>query len=468
MAFAGRAREMNRLAGMVDTVRSTGRGRFVLVRGRRQVGKSRLIEEFLGRVDMPSLFFTATKGRATVAELADFARAIGTSGLDPSGSMSGTTFTNWESALAVLARLIDRPTVLVIDEFPYLLDGAPDVEGSFQNAWDRSMQGVAVLLVVVGSDLAVMSALTEYGRPLFGRPTDEMHVLPLDPHETAELAGVSGADAFDAYLVTGGFPNVVSEWQHGATLKAFLNRQLQTSSERLVVTGERVLSAEFLPDSFARQILATIGSGAATFKALGAQTGITAATLNRTLTMLEAKHVISIDRPLSSQPPTETRYRIADTYLAFWLRFIERALPLLERGRSDVASGEILRQWPDYRGRAIEPVIRDAVSRLVPFGDVDAHTIGSYWTRSGSVEVDLVGTSGTAKRTTVSLVGSIKWRERRPFSGADAQQLAVASATVPGVSSDTILVAVSSSGFDVKDIPVRLGPNELLEAWATG
>jgi uncharacterized protein len=301
---------------------------------------------------------------------------------------------------------------------------------------------------------------------LFGRPTDEMHVLPLDPRETAELAGLSGADAFDAYLVTGGFPNVVNEWSKGEALKAFLSQQLNTSSERLVVTGERILAAEFLPDSFARQILVAIGSGATTFKALGAQTGITAATLNRTLTMLETKHVVAIDRPLSAQPPTETRYRIADTYLAFWLRFIERAIPLLERGRSDVATSEILRQWPDYRGRAIEPVIRDAVSRLVPFGEIDAHTIGSYWTRSGSTEVDLVGTTGTPKRTTVSLVGSIKWRERRPFSGADAQQLAVASAAVPGVSTSTALIAISSSGFDVNDITIRLGPDELLEAWA--
>ncbi len=458
---------MNRLAGMVDAVRASGRGRFALVRGRRQVGKSRLIEQFLGHAEVPSLFFTATKGRVPEAELANFARAIGASGLDPTDSLAGTTFAAWDSALAALARLIDRPTVLVIDEFPYLLDSAPDVEGSFQNAWDRWLRTVPVLLLVIGSDLAIMSALAEYGRPLYGRPTDEMHVRPLDPGETAELTGLSGVDAFDAYLITGGYPNVASEWTRGGSMDDFLAQQLATSSERLVITGERMLAAEFLPDSFARQILAAIGSGSATFKALGAQTGIATATLNRTLTMLDSKAVVAIDRPLSAHPPTETRYRIADTYLAFWLRFIERTIPLLERGRADLAVTSIRDQWPDYRGRAIEPTVREAVARLVPFGTVDAHAVGAYWTRSNSTEVDIVGTTGTAKRKAVSLVGSIKWRERRPFSGSDAQQLAIGAANVPGADDNTVLVAVSSSGFDVRDIAIRLGPDDLLDAWTT-
>lgn len=46
---------------------------------------------------------------------------------------------------------------------------------------------------------------------------------------------------------------------------------------------------------------------------------------------------------------------------------------------------------PDYRGRAIEPIIRDSVARLLPIDEVDAHTVAGYWTRDGRTEVDLVG-----------------------------------------------------------------------------
>lgn len=464
--FSGRADELRRLTAMLAAVRSGGEARFVLLRGRRQVGKSRLVEEFLRTVDVPSVFFTATKARVAEVEIRDFVATFRAAGLDPSDSLVGASYATWDSALAACGRLIETPTVVVIDELPYLLAGAADAEGSFQKAWDRNLKGRPLLLVVIGSDLAVMTALTQYDRPLYGRPTDEMHVKPLDPAETAELAGLDGVAAFEAYLATGGFPNVVGTWPRGASLKSYLERRLTSSSERIVVTGERMLTAEFAPDSHARLLLSAIGTGTPTFAALGSQTGLGAASLNRALELLVAKSVITVDRPLSAQAPTETRYRVVDTYLSFWLRFIEPALPLLERGRSDLVVAAILQQWPDYRGRAIEPIVREAVARLLPFGDVDAHTVGAYWNRGGSTEVDVVGVSGSTKRPVVSFAGSIKWRERRPFSGRDAQELAAAAAKVPGATSDTQLIAVSASGFDVRDIAIRLGPDDLLGAWS--
>ena len=175
-----------------------------------------------------------------------------------------------------------------------------------------------------------------------------------------------------------------------------------------------------------------------------------------------------VEQPVSGrQSGRETRYRIADPYLAFWTRFIEPALPLLDRGRSQQVLQSILGQWPDYRGRAIEPIVRDSVARLLPIDGVDAHTVASYWTRDGRSEVDLVGIDGDRTKRRVSFIGSIKWRQRRPFSGADASALAAQLHLVPGVDDRTVLLAVSSSGFDVRDFPITLGPAELLRAWSS-
>ena len=93
--------------------------------------------------------------------------------------------------------------------------------------------------------------------------------------------------------------------------------------------------------------------------------------------------------------------------------------------------------------------------------------MASYWTRDGRTEVDLVGVVGNGSKRRVSFVGSIKWRQRRPFSGKDASALAAQLPLVPGVDDRTKLVAVSSSGFDVRDIPITLGPAELLQAWSS-
>ena len=227
-------------------------------------------------------------------------------------------------------------------------------------------------------------------------------------------------------------------------------------------------SAEFPVDSQARLVLTAIGSGAPTFTTIGSQTGLAAASLDRSLKLLTAKRAIAVEQPKSGRPSgRETRYRIADTYLAFWTRFIEPALPLLDRGRSQQVLENLLRQWPDYRGRAIEPIVRDSVARLLPIDGVDAHTVASYWTRDGRTEVDLVGIDGNGSKRRVSFIGSIKWRQRRPFSGTDASALAAQLRVVPGVDDRTVLLAVSSSGFAVRDVPITLGPAELLEAWSS-
>lgn len=465
--FAGRDEQLALLRADLAEVGSSGRGRFALVRGRRQVGKSRLIEEFIERSDAPSIFFTATKGRSSELELKEFTELMKHPSIDPAGTLTDTQFGSWDAAMSALSRLVTRPTIIVVDEFPYLAAGATDVEGAFQKSWDRSLKGSPILLIVVGSDLAMMEALTEYGRPLYGRPNRELHLRPLDPNETATLTGLKAVDAFDAYLVTGGFPNLVNRWRTGQSLKHFLTAQLASSSEVLSIAGERMMTAEFPADSHARMVLSCIGSGVPTFTAIGSQTGLAAASLDRALKLLVGKQAISIEQPISAQPNgRETRYRVADTYLAFWSRFIEHATPLLDRGRTSQVQSEILRQWPDYRGRAIEPIVRESIARLLPVHGTDAHTVGSYWTRDGRTEIDLVGIDGLGSKRRVSFIGSIKWRQNKPFSGADASKLAAQRALVPGTDDQTTLVAVSSSGFDVRDVPITLGPEDLLAAWS--
>jgi uncharacterized protein len=466
--FTGRFEQLALLEADLAEVRSSRRGRFVLIRGRRQVGKSRLIEEFIDRSGAPAVYFTATKGRDSSAELNEFTQLMRDPCIDADQALSDTMFGSWDAALSALSRTVKVPTVVVVDEVPYLFAGAPDVEGAFQKAWDRSLKNSPVLLVVIGSDLAMMEALTEYGRPLYGRPTREIDLRPLTPHDVASLTGLSAVDAFDAFLVTGGFPNLVNRWRQGQTLNQFLASQLVTSTEVLSTVGERMMSAEFPADSQARLVLTAIGSGAPTFTTIGAQTGLAAASLDRAVKLLTAKRAIAIEQPTSGRTSgRETRYRIADTYLAFWTRFIEPALPLLDRGRSRQVQEYIVGQWPDYRGRAIEPIIRESVARLLPIDGVDAHTVASYWTRDGRTEVDVVGIDGNGSKRRVSLIGSIKWRQRRPFSGADASALAAQLPLVPGVDDRTVLLAVSSSGFEVRDVPITLGPAELLKAWSS-
>ncbi len=89
-----------------------------------------------------------------------------------------------------------------------------------------------------------------------------------------------------------------------------------------------------------------------------------------------------------------------------------------ERGRGS---------WAGYRGRAIGPLVREALKLLLPNERLgEARYVGGYWNRRGDVEVDLVGASKKERPDRVDFVGSIKWRDaairppglRRPLRAA--------------------------------------------------
>ncbi|HEX4215910.1 MAG TPA: DUF234 domain-containing protein [Candidatus Dormibacteraeota bacterium] len=138
---------------------------------------------------------------------------------------------------------------------------------------------------------------------------------------------------------------------------------------------------------------------------------------------------------------------------------------MLERGRKGVVLDRIMSDWPDYAGRAIEPLARDAIERLLPdprFGD--ALFYGAYWNRVGDVEVDLIGVADTDRIDRLAFAGSIKWRQRQSFDRRAFQSLAATAARVPGFGATTLLVGVSKAGFTAPDLDIALGPSDLLAA----
>lgn len=378
-------------------------------------------------------------------------------------------FGSWEAALGAIAATADpdRPAVVVIDEFPYLVEGDPAIEATLQKVWDRRLGRVPVLLVVVGSDVSVMRALTEYGRPLYGRPTKEMVVESFDPREMAEMLGLGAADAFEIQMVTGGFPLILRSWWRDVGLWEFLEGALEDPTSPLIVSGERALAAEFPVETQAREVLGAIGAGETTFTAIGSRVGIPQGSLARSLEILvERKRVVRAERPLSSKTPSDTRYSVADPYLRFWLRFVGPSMDEIERGRGALVAERIRTAWPTYRGKAVEPLLRDALERLLPderFGE--ARYVGGYWTRKGDVEVDLVGAERVARPRRIAFVGSIKWRERGPFDGRDLSALAAHKEHVPGADGATLAVGVSRAGFSTGGLDAALGPDDLIEAW---
>ncbi|GAA4562289.1 ATP-binding protein [Planotetraspora kaengkrachanensis] len=467
-AFVGREAELASLQILLDRVTAeiggARPGRCVLMRGRRRIGKSALTEEFVSRSGLTNLYFTAARGSAE-QELGQLRADVAGSPLPHRDVFEDAAPANWNSALQMLADVVpdDAPSILVIDEVPYLMERVDGFEGALQRAWDRFLSRKPVLLILIGSDLSMMEALNSYERPFHQRGT-EMVVKPLNPAEIQTMLHLDAATAFDAALVTGGLPLICAEWSPGASLWQFLHSALTNPLSALLVSAERSQAAEFPDYAMARDVLGAIGTGERTFTNIArAAGGISHSTLTRAADVLDAKGVVTSELPLSTRPSKERRYRISDPYLRFWFYFLRPHMPEIERRRGDLTLRRIAERWSAWRGRAIEPIVRESLARHLPGESLpEAGAIGSYWTRSNDVEIDIVGADRGPIAKEIVFAGSIKWLESA-FDDHDFQKLIRHRAVL--TDRPVPLVIVSRNGASCSGAAAVLGPKELVAAW---
>ncbi|WP_446225768.1 AAA family ATPase [Nocardia sp. IBHARD005] len=477
-AFVGRTAELAALESRLQRVSETNSGVAVAIRGRRQVGKSRLVQEFCDRASVPYLYFTATKGASQTESLSTFLFDLRESSLVTDPAAVPESAANWIDGFRILAREIpDRPSVIVFDELPWLSEQDSLFDGALQTAWDRLLSTRPVLLLLLGSDLHMMERLTAYDRPFFGR-ADNLPLGPLNPAEVAAATGLAPVDALDAHLITGGLPGILRSWPSRTPAMDFLRQECADPAASVFSIPESTLLAEFPAPDHSRRVLEAIGGGDRTHATIAASAGsregaVPSGTLSPILKRLtEDKRVIAVDSPLSTQPGKPPLYRIADTNLRMYLAILRSAQDLSRRGRPDMAFRTIERRWPSFRGRAIEPIIRDAVylaalDGRLPWLDVEA--VGGWWNRRFDPELDLIGADHGPIAKKVFFTGSIKWLAT-PFDNHDAVALARASAQVPGFEPGvTGSMVVSRSGitpsWDSSSIQAIWDATDVIDSW---
>jgi AAA+ ATPase superfamily predicted ATPase len=466
--FVGRIQELHLLRRELKRIKpaESRPGRCLLLQGRRRIGKSALVEKFIDDSGLPSMFFTAARLDANV-ELERLTDAIAESSLPHRSVFAETAPSAWHGALRLLADTVpdDKPSVLVLDEVPYLMDKVDGFEGSLQAAWDRYLSRKPVLLLLIGSDLSMMETLNAYDRPFHQRGT-EMVLGPLNPAELSTMLGLAPAEAFDAALVTGGLPLIAAEWAHGAPMWDFLAEALANPTSALLVSAERTIAAEFPAEARADSVIEAVAGGERTFSNIARAAGnIAHPTLNRALNVLVAKGIVTSALPLSTRPSRERRYWVTDPYLRFWLRFLKPAMPEIERLRGDLTLANVRRGWSSWRGRAVEPLIRAALARLLPDSQLPAaRAIGGYWTRGNDVGIDIVGGDREPIAKELLFIGSIKWLDNAAFDDHDFAALRrhgdhLTSKRLP-------LVAASRAGISAAGVDAEYGPDDLIAGWS--
>lgn len=478
--FVGRSAELAVLRKRLKRVSETSSGTAVAIRGRRQVGKSRLVQEFCDTSGVPYFYVTATKGVSPVEAVATFLGELAESGLPTDAELVPRTTTGgWPDAFRALANALPQsPSIVVLDELPWLAEQDETFDGALQTAWDRLLRQRPVLLLLLGSDIHMMERLTAYDRPFYGR-ADNLALAPLNPSEVGNALDLDAAHAIDAHLITGGLPGILQSWPRRMPPLEFMQEECADPAAPVFGIPEATLLAEFPSPDQARRVIEAVGSGERTHAAIAATAGgragaVPSGSLSPLLHRLaEEKRVIAIDQPLSTRTGKPALYRVADSNLRLYLAVLRAVHDLVRRGRPKQAYDLFIRRWTSWRGKAVEPLIRDAlehtaISEALPWPNTEV--VGGWWNRQFNPEIDLVGTDRAPVARQICFAGSIKWLNT-PFDRHDLNELLAGVQHLPGYEpGQTGLAIVSLSGtapdLDGAGVELTWGPSEVVSAWA--
>lgn len=477
VSFHGRRTELDALSHELALARSSGLARLVALQGRRQVGKSTLVEHFAERSGVAYAAMTGIKDSSESLEVDRALLAIAESRHPLPGTSllhQATPMSTWSMLFPFLQYAVgDEPAVIILDEFPWMLESSPGLDGLLKALLDSNLKTRPILIVLVGSDESMMENLFEHDRPLFAKADRRLVVEPFNPAESAALlSGRSAWDVFDFQLVTGGFPGLLEQASSHPTAADFVRAAFGERHAWLVDAAQIRLAGELTESANAEKVLRSIGAneiGEARFSEIAgelgggsaAQTAVTRAIT----TLVETKRIVALDLPVGDRRSRLTRYRIADTYLRFWFRFVEPHLRSLEVGRCDIAIRNFETSWSTWRGKAIEPIVRHGFELLCaqlddPYPAIER--VGGWWDRTNSNEFDLVGLD---HERGVVAIGSINWRPNRPFDESELRDLSRGRSVIPGADAAR-LVAVCPAGVqEPASLNLILDADDLLEAW---
>ena len=170
------------------------------------------------------------------------------------------------------------------------------------------------------------------------------------------------------------------------------------------------------------------------------------------------------------RPPLPGLYRVADSNLRFYLGIGRAAQDLIRRGRPGQARTLLHRRWASWRGGAVEPMIREALSLSasdLPWPEATA--VGGWWNRAFDPEVDLIGADSAPVARAIYYAGSVKWLDR-PFDDHDLAALRRGATAVPGFEPGrTAIMAVSRAGVTDTvsgQLALSWGPGDVVSAFS--
>lgn len=401
--FIGRQTELKKLNDLYEGTQFE----CVVVYGRRRVGKTSLIHEFVK--DKPAIFFTGmeTDSRENLEHLS---RSILK---PPFGEGASPIFANYREALdAVHERSAEERLILVIDEYPYLAESYRGISSLLQTQIDHKFKNGKLFLILCGSSMSFMeNQVLGYKSPLYGRRTAQMHIRPFGFFETRSFyRGFSPEDLAGVYGITGGVPQYLALMNDTLSLAENIKRNFLDPSAYLFEEPGNLLKQEVREPAGYNAILRAIATGSSKNAEIASKVSMESSACSVYLKNLISLGIVKKEMPITGKSTRKTIYTISDSMFRFWYRFIPNQMALIPNGLADRAYELVEKGFSSFMGKVFEDICREYLWLENADGDLPVRfsDMGRWWGNDPvnrcEAEVDIVATNGED-----AIFGECKW-----------------------------------------------------------
>ena len=410
--FIGRERELASL----NQLYQSDKFEFAVVYGRRRVGKSALINQFIR--DKKSIYFMGVESNAA-QNLGNFSKSIMEFG---TGIPAEMAFVSFQAALEYVFKIAEKERlILAIDEYPYVARSSKSLASTLQLLIDQYKDSSKLMLILCGSSMSYMEDhVLAYKSPLYGRRTAQMKILPFDFEDVCRYyKNFSDQDKALAYGIVGGTPQYLLQMDDRKSIEGNIKNTFLNPISFLFEEPENLLKQEVREPALYNAIITAIATGASRMAEISTKVGEDTSVCVTYLKNLVALGLIRKETPYGEKASRKSIYFIDDNMFRFWYRFIPENSSMIVRGAIDVVYKRMEPHLSDYMGKVFEEICKQYLWKLLLTGKspVEFKELGRWWGTDSSTrsqaEIDIMG----EEDQDTALFAECKWTNEKVDAG---------------------------------------------------
>lgn len=404
MRFVNR---QNELSFLEKTYRTEG-FQFVPVYGRRRIGKTRLIQEFIK--DKRAIYFLADSV-SEPGQLKNLGKILGEYFND--SILMDAGFRDWYQFFSYIREKQKTRLIFVIDEFPYLVNSNPAISSIFQKGIDENIKQSNVFLILTGSSIGMMEKeVLFYKAPLYGRRTASLEVKEMAFDALKEFfPDKEFEELVKIYSVMGAIPAYIEKINSRYDIFRNIKELILNKGTFLYNEVEYILREELREPRNYFVILKAIAQGKRKLSEIINETGFEKSLVARYLDILRSLGFVEKHVPVTEKHPEKSKqglYRLHDKFFAFWFKFVFPNRNRLEIENVEPVLKLIKDAFEHHISTIYEDVCIDLFKGLTKDGLIQYTTIGKWWSKDG--EIDIVALDEEAK---TAYFGECKWSNKK-------------------------------------------------------